>query len=136
MTAPVVRFAPSPTGRLHVGNVRTALVNWLFSQGQGGKFILRIDDTDLERSTKENERVLKEDLTWLGLVWADTFNQSERFGIYDQAADKLRTMGLLYPAYETAEELDVKRKIAQSRGRPPVFSCRRACHGPGRRRAA
>lgn len=121
MTAPVVRFAPSPTGRLHVGNVRTALVNWLFSQGQGGKFILRIDDTDLERSTKENEAALKEDLTWLGLVWADTFNQSDRFASYDAAADKLRAMGLLYPAYETAEELDVKRKIAQSRGRPPVY---------------
>lgn len=121
MTAPVVRFAPSPTGRLHVGNVRTALVNWLFSQGQGGKFILRIDDTDLERSTKENEAALKEDLTWLGLVWADTFNQSDRFASYDAAADKLRAMGLLYPAYESAEELDVKRKIAQSRGRPPVY---------------
>ena len=121
MTAPVVRFAPSPTGRLHVGNVRTALVNWLFTSGQGGKFILRIDDTDLERSTKENEAILKEDLTWLGLTWVDTFNQSERFGIYDQAADKLRALGLLYPAYETAEELDVKRKIAQTRGRPPVY---------------
>jgi glutamyl-tRNA synthetase len=121
MTAPVVRFAPSPTGRLHVGNVRTALVNWLFAYGQGGKFILRIDDTDLERSTKENEAILKQDLTWLGLSWAETFNQSERFGIYDQAADRLRAMGLLYPAYETAEELDVKRKIAQSRGRPPVY---------------
>ena len=121
MTAPIVRFAPSPTGRLHVGNVRTALVNWLFSQSQGGKFILRIDDTDLERSTRENEAVLKEDLTWLGLVWADTFNQSERFGLYDEAAAKLRAMGLLYPAFETAEELDVKRKIAQSRGRPPVY---------------
>jgi glutamyl-tRNA synthetase len=121
MTAPIVRFAPSPTGRLHVGNVRTALVNWLFSQGQGGQFVLRIDDTDLERSTKENEAILKEDLTWLGLVWADTFNQSERFGIYDEAAAKLRALGLLYPCYETAEELDVKRKIAQSRGRPPVY---------------
>jgi glutamyl-tRNA synthetase len=121
MIAPVVRFAPSPTGRIHVGNVRTALVNWLFASGQGGKFILRIDDTDLERSTKENEALLKEDLTWLGLTWADTFNQSDRFAIYDQAANKLRAQGLLYPAYETAEELDVKRKIAQSRGRPPVY---------------
>ncbi|MGA1342371.1 MAG: glutamate--tRNA ligase [Hyphomonas sp.] len=121
MTEPVVRFAPSPTGRLHVGNVRTALVNWLFASGQGGKFILRIDDTDLERSTKENEAILKQDLTWLGLSWAETFNQSERFSLYDQAADRLRAMGLLYPAYETAEELDVKRKIAQSRGRPPVY---------------
>ncbi|MFN3314020.1 MAG: glutamate--tRNA ligase [Hyphomonas sp.] len=121
MTRPVVRFAPSPTGRLHVGNVRTALINWLFARGQGGKFILRIDDTDLERSTKENEDALKEDLTWLGLVWDETFNQSNRFATYDAAADRLRGMGLLYPCYETAEELDVKRKIAQSRGRPPVY---------------
>ncbi|MBA3067301.1 MAG: glutamate--tRNA ligase [Hyphomonas sp.] len=121
MTAPVVRFAPSPTGRLHVGNVRTALVNWLFARREGGKFILRIDDTDLERSTQENEDILKEDLTWLGLTWAATFKQSDRFGIYDEAAAKLRALGLLYPAYETAEELDVKRKIAQSRGRPPVY---------------
>ncbi|MFN7180674.1 glutamate--tRNA ligase [Hyphomonas sp.] len=121
MTAPVVRFAPSPTGRIHVGNVRTALVNWLFARGQGGKFILRIDDTDLERSTKENEDALKVDLTWLGLTWDDTFNQSARFAVYDKAADALRAKGLLYACYETAEELDVKRKIAQSRGRPPVY---------------
>ncbi|MFN7055907.1 glutamate--tRNA ligase [Hyphomonas sp.] len=121
MTRPIVRFAPSPTGRLHVGNVRTALINWLFARGAGGKFILRIDDTDLERSTKAYEDGLKEDLSWLGLVWDETFNQSERFGIYDAAADRLKAMGLLYPCYETAEELDVKRKIAQSRGRPPVY---------------
>lgn len=121
MTRPVVRFAPSPTGRLHVGNVRTALINWLFSRGQQGKFILRIDDTDVERSTKENEDALKVDLNWLGLTWDETFNQSDRFPSYDAAADKLRAIGLLYPCYETAEELDVKRKIAQSRGRPPVY---------------
>jgi glutamyl-tRNA synthetase len=121
MTSPIVRFAPSPTGRLHVGNVRTALINWLFAHSQGGKFILRIDDTDVERSTKENEDALKVDLEWLGLVWADTFNQSDRFAQYDAAADKLREMGLLYPCYETADELDRKRKIALSRGRPPVY---------------
>jgi glutamyl-tRNA synthetase len=121
MTRPVVRFAPSPTGRLHVGNVRTALINWLFARGQQGRFILRIDDTDLERSTKENEDALKADLTWLGLTWDETFNQSGRFGTYDAAAERLRGMGLLYPCYEAAEELDVKRKIAQSRGRPPVY---------------
>lgn len=121
MTRPIVRFAPSPTGKLHVGNVRTALINWLFSRGQQGKFILRIDDTDIERSTKENENALKADLKWLGLSWDDTFNQSDRFANYDAAADKLRAAGLLYPCYETAEELDVKRKIAQSRGRPPVY---------------
>ncbi|MEP0313500.1 MAG: glutamate--tRNA ligase [Hyphomonas sp.] len=121
MTAPIVRFAPSPTGRLHVGNVRTALINWLFAKGQQGKFILRIDDTDTERSTQEYENGIRTDLTWLGLVWDDTFSQSKRFAEYDAAADKLREMGLLYPCYETADELDRKRKIALSRGRPPVY---------------
>ena len=121
MTTPIVRFAPSPTGKLHVGNVRTALINWLFAKGQGGKFILRIDDTDTERSTQAYEDQLKADLTWLGLVWNDTFNQSKRFGQYDAAADRLREMGLLYACYETADELDRKRKIALSRGRPPVY---------------
>ena len=118
MTSPIVRFAPSPTGRLHVGNVRTALINWLFAHHQGGKFILRIDDTDLERSTKEYEDALRTDLTWLGLVWDSTFSQSDRFADYDSAAKKLRGMGLLYPCYESADELERKRKIALSRGRP------------------
>jgi glutamyl-tRNA synthetase len=121
MTAPIVRFAPSPTGRLHVGNVRTALINWLFAKGQQGKFILRIDDTDTDRSTQEYEDGIRTDLTWLGLVWDDSFSQSKRFAEYDAAADKLREMGLLYPCYETADELDRKRKIALSRGRPPVY---------------
>lgn len=121
MTSPIVRFAPSPTGKLHVGNVRTALINWLFAKGQGGKFLLRIDDTDTERSTDEYEAQIKADLTWLGLVWDDTFNQSKRFGQYDAAANKLRVLGLLYACYETADELDRKRKIALSRGRPPVY---------------
>ncbi|MDF1681436.1 glutamate--tRNA ligase [Ponticaulis sp.] len=121
MSAPIVRFAPSPTGRLHVGNVRTALINWLFAKGQGGKFILRIDDTDLERSTKEYEQGLKDDLTWLGLGWDDTFNQSTRFDKYDEAVAKLKADGLLYACYETPEELERKRKIALSRGRPPVY---------------
>ncbi|WP_018147130.1 glutamate--tRNA ligase [Henriciella marina] len=121
MTAPVVRFAPSPTGKLHVGNVRTALINWLFAKGQGGKFILRVDDTDTERSTQDYEDQIKADLTWLGLVFDDTFNQSARFEKYDAAADRLRGMGLLYACYETADELDRKRKIALSRGRPPVY---------------
>lgn len=121
MTQPIVRFAPSPTGRLHVGNVRTALINWLFAKGQNGTFILRVDDTDVERSTKAYEDGLRADLSWLGLVWDDTFSQSDRFAEYDTAADTLREMGLLYPCYETADDLDRKRKIALSRGRPPVY---------------
>jgi glutamyl-tRNA synthetase len=104
-----------------VGNVRTALINWLFARGQQGKFILRIDDTDTERSTKAYEDGIRTDLTWLGLTWDDSFSQSDRFAEYDAAAETLRGMGLLYPCYETADELERKRKIALSRGRPPVY---------------
>jgi glutamyl-tRNA synthetase len=116
-----VRFAPSPTGKLHVGNIRTALVNWLYAKGQGGTFILRIDDTDIERSTKANEDGIRADLTWLGLVWGETFKQSERFDRYHAAAEALKARGLLYACYETADELERRRKIALSRGRPPVY---------------
>ncbi len=122
MTKPVVRFAPSPTGNLHVGNVRTALINWLFATGQGGTFILRIDDTDLERSTAAYEQGIRDDLTWLGLTWGDTFKQSERFDQYNAAADKLREMGLLYACYETADELDRQRKLQRARGKPPIYN--------------
>ena len=116
-----VRFAPSPTGKLHVGNIRTALVNWLFAKGQGGTFVLRIDDTDLERSTKENEDAIRADLTWLGMTWDETFKQSEKFARYSEAAEELKAKGLLYPCYETAEELERRKKIALSRGKPPVY---------------
>jgi glutamyl-tRNA synthetase len=116
-----LRYAPSPTGRLHVGNILTALRVWLFARSQGGQMLLRIDDTDLARSTIESERGIEEDLTWLGLTWDDRAKQSERFDRYDAASDKLRAAGLLYACYETEEELERKRKIAQSRGRPPVY---------------
>lgn len=121
MTRPKVRFAPSPTGKLHVGNVRTALLNWLFAKGEGGQFVLRIDDTDPVRSTKAFEEGIEQDLAWLGLVWDEKFNQSHRFARYEEAAAQLKGMGLLYPAYETEEELDRKRTIAQKLGRPPVY---------------
>ncbi|OYX49010.1 MAG: glutamate--tRNA ligase [Alphaproteobacteria bacterium 32-64-14] len=116
-----VRFAPSPTGKLHVGNIRTALVNWLFAKGRNGVFVLRIDDTDLERSTKENEDGIRTDLTWLGMTWDETFKQSEKFDRYTAAAEELKAKGLLYPCYETPEELERRKKIAQSRGKPPVY---------------
>ncbi|WND02085.1 glutamate--tRNA ligase [Temperatibacter marinus] len=116
-----VRFAPSPTGKLHLGNIRAALVNWMYARQQGGDFILRIDDTDLERSTKENEEAIKTDLTWLGLEWDKTFNQSDRFDRYEEVTEKLKKEGLLYPCFETAEELDIKRKIQMGRGKPPVY---------------
>ena len=116
-----VRFAPSPTGRLHVGNVRTALVNWLFAKGQGGSFVLRIDDTDLARSTQEFEDGIETDLTWLGLVWDERYNQSKRFDRYEEAAARLKASGRLYPCYETSDELDRRRKVQLSRGLPPIY---------------
>lgn len=122
MTTPIVRFAPSPTGKLHVGNVRTALINWLFAKGQSGQFILRIDDTDTERSTAEYEDGIREDLTWLGLAWDSTFKQSERFAEYDAAAEDLKARGLLYACFETAEELDRQRKLQRAKGQPPIYN--------------
>jgi glutamyl-tRNA synthetase len=116
-----VRFAPSPTGKLHVGNVITALRNWLFVRQAGGTFLLRIDDTDTARSTKAYEDGIRTDLTWLGLTWDEEARQSARFDIYDKARDQLIDAGLLYPCYETSEELDRKRKIALSRKLPPVY---------------
>ena len=118
----IARFAPSPTGRLHVGNVRTALMNWLFVRERGGKFILRIDDTDLERSTNEYEEGIKEDLGWLGLNWDESFNQSHRFPSYEAAAAKLKADGLLYACYETADELDRQRKLQRVQSKPPVYN--------------
>ena len=116
-----VRFAPSPTGKLHVGNVRTALANWLFARARGGRFVLRIDDTDLERSTKAYEDGIEADLRWLGLTWDEKHNQAARFLSYQQAADRLKADGRLYPAYETAEELEVKRRVALSAHKPPIY---------------
>jgi len=116
-----VRFAPSPTGRIHAGNVRAALVNWLFAQKHQGVFVLRIDDTDLERSTKENEDLIETDLKWLGLEWGERYNQSKRFDIYRKCADALKADGRLYPCYETADELDRRRKVQLSRGLPPIY---------------
>jgi glutamyl-tRNA synthetase len=116
-----VRFAPAPTGRLHVGNIRTAVTNWLFARSQGGEFVLRIDDTDFERSTDEFIEGIRTDLTWLGLTWDQEERQSLRAPIHQAAADRLKAMGRLYPAYETQEELDRRRKVQLSRGLPPIY---------------
>lgn len=121
MTKTITRFAPSPTGLLHVGNVRTALINYIFAKKTGGEFTLRIDDTDLERSKPEYIQAIKEDLTWLGLNWDSTFRQSERFDRYDEVKHKLIAAGKLYPCYETGEELDTKRKFQMKRGAPPIY---------------
>ena len=118
----ICRFAPSPTGRLHVGNVRTALMNWLFVREKRGKFILRIDDTDTSRSTDAYESGIKDDLNWLGLDWDHTFNQSDRFQTYISIAEKLKKNGLLYACYETSEELDRQRKLQRVQGKPPIYN--------------
>jgi glutamyl-tRNA synthetase len=116
-----VRFAPSPTGRLHAGNIRTALINWMFARRKCGEFILRLDDTDRERSTEEFAQGIREDLRWLGLDWALKVRQSDRFDRYAAAVEELKAAGRLYPAYETPEELELKRKRQLARGRPPIY---------------
>jgi glutamyl-tRNA synthetase len=116
-----VRFAPSPTGYIHVGNTRTALVNYLCAKQTGGSFILRLDDTDSERSTEAYAEAIREDLTWLGLQWDETFAQSERMENYATAVDRLKANGRLYACYETPEELELKRKVQLSRSLPPVY---------------
>lgn len=120
--APVVtRFAPSPTGELHVGNLRTAIHNWLFAQQAGGRFLLRIDDTDGARSDERFVEAIRADLAWLGMIPDAEYRQSERFGLYEAAFDRLIADGRVYPCYETPEELDIRRKILASRGLPPVY---------------
>jgi glutamyl-tRNA synthetase len=116
-----VRFAPSPTGRIHIGNARTALLNWLFALRSQGKFILRFDDTDRERSRVEYAEAIEADLAWLGVRPDRVERQSERAPLYDAAADRLRASGRLYACYETAEELDRRRKRQQALGRPPIY---------------
>lgn len=114
------RFAPSPTGRLHVGNIRTALHNWMLARQAEGTFILRIDDTDAERSREDYVDAIRADLIWLGLTWDREERQSARLDRYEAAFAALRAAGRIYPCYETAQELDVKRKIQLSRGLPPI----------------
>lgn len=115
------RFAPSPTGLLHIGNIRTALFNWLFARAQGGAFLLRIDDTDAARSEERFVEAIRADLAWLGLVPDDEARQSARFDRYEARFDALVADGRIYPAYETQAELDLKRKVQLGRGLPPVY---------------
>lgn len=117
----VTRFAPSPTGRLHVGNIRTALHNALFALKEDGRFLLRIDDTDLERSREEYVAAIETDLDWLGLKPDAMVRQSERFALYEREFERLRATGRAYACYETPEELDVRRKVLLGRGLPPVY---------------
>ena len=120
-TEPKVRFAPSPTGKLHVGNLRTALVNFLYAKAHNGTFMLRIDDTDTERSTAEYEAAIRADLSWMGMGWDCEDRQSDRIGRYDEALAHLIDTGRAYACYETAEELALKRKAQLNAGRPPVY---------------
>ncbi len=115
------RFAPSPTGYIHVGNLRTALMNYLIARKSGGTFILRIDDTDQERSKQEYVDQIQRDLEWLGLTWDRIERQSLRLDRYAEAADSLRAMGRFYEVFETPTELDLKRKKQLNMGRPPVY---------------
>ncbi|CAA2140336.1 glutamate--tRNA ligase [Hyphomicrobium sp. ghe19] len=118
---PRVRFAPSPTGRLHIGNIRTATLNWLFARKHGGSFLLRLDDTDTVRSTEEFAAAIRDDLTWLGLTWSDFARQQDRTDRYDEAAAALKASGALYPCFETEEELDRRRKRQLAMHRPPIY---------------
>ncbi|MEO7654404.1 MAG: glutamate--tRNA ligase [Sphingomicrobium sp.] len=115
------RFAPSPTGRLHVGNIRTALHNALFARRHGGTFLLRIDDTDAERSTAEFDAAIQGDLDWLGLVPDNVVRQSERFDLYEREFERLKAAGRVYACYESPDELDLRRKVLLGRGLPPVY---------------
>ncbi len=117
-----VRFAPSPTGLLHLGNARPALFNWLFALASDGEFILRFDDTDQARSTEEFAKAIKTDLEWLGIIPHKIFAQSARTALYDAARDKLIADGRLYPCYESSDELDRARSRARAMGRPPIYN--------------
>lgn len=118
---PRVRFAPSPTGRIHIGNIRTAVLNWLYAQKHGGHFLLRLDDTDRVRSTDAYADAIRDDLTWLGLSWDSEARQSDRTARYEQAASDLKNSGVLYPCFETADELDRRRKRQLAMHKPPIY---------------
>jgi glutamyl-tRNA synthetase len=121
LSPPAVRFAPSPTGLIHIGNARTALLNALFARREGGTFVLRFDDTDLERSRPEFAAAIEEDLSWLGIPPDCVVRQSDRFALYGAAAERLKAAGRLYAAYETPDELEFRRKRQLARGLPPVY---------------
>ncbi|WNO53759.1 glutamate--tRNA ligase [Stakelama saccharophila] len=136
------RFAPSPTGMLHIGNIRTALHNWMWARKHGGRFLLRIDDTDAARSQSQFVEAIREDLAWLGLAPDDEQRQSDHGDRYERVFERLRDAGRIYPCYETPQELDLKRKVLLGRGLPPIYdraaldlddAARRAYRAEGRR---
>ncbi len=117
----ITRFAPSPTGRLHVGNIRTALHNWMLAKKEGGRFLLRIDDTDAQRSREEYVDAIRIDLAWMGLDVDGEERQSARFALYEASFARLVEQGRIYRCYETAQELELKRKVLLGRGLPPIY---------------
>ena len=119
--APKTRFAPSPTGLIHIGNARTAILNYLYALKHGGTFLLRMDDTDQERSKPEFADAIERDLSWLGIKWDQKERQSDRIARYLEMAEALKAKGRLYACYETADELDRKRKRQLARGLPPIY---------------
>src|SRR5215218_10474757 len=121
MTKPIVRFAPSPTGLIHIGNARTALLNALFARREGGSFVLRFDDTDLERSKPEYAEAIEQDLAWLGIAPDRVIRQSDRFPLYASVAERLKAIGRLYACYEAPDELERRRKRQLARGLPPTY---------------
>jgi glutamyl-tRNA synthetase len=121
LAAMKLRFAPSPTGLLHVGNARVALANWCLARQRGGRFLLRLDDTDTERSRPDFAAAIEEDLRWLGLDWDEFLRQSDRLDRYAAAAERLKARGRLYPCLETEEELAYKREQRIRQGKPPVY---------------
>ncbi|HSO41347.1 MAG TPA: glutamate--tRNA ligase [Rhodospirillales bacterium] len=131
----LVRFAPSPTGLLHVGNARMALVNRLFAERHGGRMILRLDDTDQERSQVQFAEAIERDLEWLGLEWAQRIRQSDRLALYQRTFATLRADGRIYPCYETPEELEYKRRRQRARGLPPIYDRAALTQSDAERRA-
>ncbi len=133
---PRLRFAPSPTGYLHVGNLRTAVANYLFARRHGGQLMLRMDDTDTARSRADYEEAIQEDLGWLGIGWDQFARQSERLDRYEAAAERLKAAGLLYPCFESEEELAAKRAMRLKRRLPPVYDRAMLALTPEQRAAA
>lgn len=117
----LTRFAPSPTGILHIGNIRTALICYLYAKKNNGKLLLRLDDTDFQRSKASYQAKIKQHLSWLGISWDEEFNQSSRFALYQEIASKMLEKGIIYACYETAQELEVKRKIQLAQRKPPIY---------------
>ncbi|HKR92638.1 glutamate--tRNA ligase, partial [Novosphingobium sp.] len=117
----ITRFAPSPTGHLHVGNIRTALHNFLLAKQGGGRFLLRIDDTDAARSREEYVEGIRADLAWLGIAAEGEERQSARFDLYEREFERLRAVDRVYPCWESPQELELKRKVLLGRGLPPIY---------------